>query len=432
MVPAIGAIDVDPSIAQMRITFDMPMTPQGFSLVGEGPNFPSITGAPRWLDAYSCVVPVKLRADCEYRFTINGAGHNHFRSVWLVPAVPTPCHFKTGGMGRIARDADAQQRLNVESFDALADALRQRYAHIELRGLNWEQLLAEHRREVVGRPTTREWMHAAAEMLRAARDVNLCLEFDDEMVEPSEPSHDREGVVLHRPEPPPPVRLDVLAKYVPSVREINDALAAGVTPDDIAYVRIGTWSERAAPELAAVQTFLSEHRQARGVILDVRGNSGGAEELAKSVAAWFVTEKRVYAKHRFRRGPQPGDFTPLRERAIEPNPPERRYQGPVIVLIDSAVRGASEEFLLMMKQAERAELVGVPTAGASGRPTQTFLPNGVRVYIPTWQSMTPDGECFEGKGITPDIRVERPAEVSPDRDAILERALEHLREGPRP
>jgi len=434
--PAIGAAEVDPSTREIVLTFDTAMSRNGYSLVGEGPAFPGVTDRPYWRDAYTFVIPVKLRAEWEYRFSVNGPGAGNFRSVWLVPAEVTECRFSTGGMDRVQRDADEQLRVNVASFDALADAIRQTYAHLDLRGLNWEQLFAEHRRDVVRQPTTSEWLRGAAKMLAAARDVNLWLELGDERVA----SFESPAVEPMRPE--------LLRPYLPDARALNEALVVGETPDGIAYVLIRTWSNRAARQLAEVHGFLSDHRVAKGLIVDVRGNTGGSEELAKAVARWFVSEKRIYARHRFRRGPGPADFSPPRARTIEPNPPTRRFDGRVAVLADASVRGACEEFLLMMKQADRAAIIGQRTFGASGRPAPANLPNGVTAYIPSRQTMSPDGAGFEGQGIEPDISVaprqesvtgrdqERSSGAVPnglaDGDPILERALEHLRERPKP
>ena len=52
----------------------------------------------------------------------------------------------------------------------------------------------------------------------------------------------------------------------------------------------------------------------------------------------------------------------------------------------------------------------------------------VVAVLPSWQALRPDGTCFEGEGIAPDIRVAAtPADLA-TRDPILERALEVLRD----
>src|SRR6266699_7333823 len=59
--PKQGALDVDPDLKEIRVTFDREMG-KGMSWTGGPPNFPSIPdGAmPLWTDSRTCVLPVKL------------------------------------------------------------------------------------------------------------------------------------------------------------------------------------------------------------------------------------------------------------------------------------------------------------------------------------------------------------------------------------
>lgn len=58
----------------------------------------------------------------------------------------------------------------------------------------------------------------------------------------------------------------------------------------------------------------------------------------------------------------------------------------------------------------------------SGNPKPHKLKNDVTVFIPSRKAMRPDGTCFEGEGIRPDIE----AKASPDKfgtgDPVLQRA----------
>ena len=55
------------------------------------------------------------------------------------------------------------------------------------------------------------------------------------------------------------------------------------------------------------------------------------------------------------------------------------------------------------------------------------LGNGVSINLPSWQALRPDGTCFEGDGIAPDVVVpctSRDLEVG---EPTLEKALALLR-----
>ena len=86
-----------------------------------------------------------------------------------------------------------------------------------------------------------------------------------------------------------------------------------------------------------------------------------------------------------------------------------------------------EAFLLMMKQIPGCKLIGSTSQGSSGNPKPYELGNGVTVYLPSWKAMRPDGTCFEGEGIKPDINIETTQEELLSRDPILEAALNLLR-----
>ena len=99
-MPAVGAADVDPAMAEIVATFDQDMAP-GFSWTGGGPEFPSgVEGRrPHWRDSRTAVLPVKLEAGHCYRVGINSKSHRNFRSAAGVPALPAAIYFTTRGAG---------------------------------------------------------------------------------------------------------------------------------------------------------------------------------------------------------------------------------------------------------------------------------------------------------------------------------------------
>ena len=80
-----------------------------------------------------------------------------------------------------------------------------------------------------------------------------------------------------------------------------------------------------------------------------------------------------------------------------------------------------------MKQVPDCKLVGETSYGSSGNPKPADLGNGVTVWLPSWKALRPDGTCFEGDGITPDIYVEMIQTELNSRDIVLETALKSFR-----
>jgi RNA polymerase sigma-70 factor (ECF subfamily) len=96
--PKVGETDVDPSLKEIRITFDKDMG-TGFSWTGGPPDFPPTPDGQqaKWSDKRTCVLPVKLEAARYYRVGINSTSFHNFRSADGVPANPSALYFTTRG-----------------------------------------------------------------------------------------------------------------------------------------------------------------------------------------------------------------------------------------------------------------------------------------------------------------------------------------------
>jgi len=100
--PEIGATDVDPSLPEIRVTFDRDMDVTGYSWTGGEPLFPprEPDKNPVWIDKRTCVLPVQLKRASYYRVGINSTSHQNFRSTAGVPAPTTAIYFATAGASR--------------------------------------------------------------------------------------------------------------------------------------------------------------------------------------------------------------------------------------------------------------------------------------------------------------------------------------------
>jgi len=390
----------------------MPMSPTGFGFTAPPPprRLPNIVGAPRWQDAYTVLLPVRLTAHTAYGFTLNGDPSHSFRSIWLVPATPFEYSFSTGGVADLRHSSIQQKRLNRESFNALVAALTRQNAHRDFRGVSWEKLFASHRQRILDQPDTTGWSRAVADMLVAAGDPNLQLELDGTAIPTFKPTVT----------PPPDDRFR--ADLLPGFRRISPNLATARTADQIAYLSLDAFPASLANPDSDVLRALADARTARAVIIDLRANTGTHPRSAESIARWFIRERAVYARYDLRRGPGLDDFSPKRDARIEPNPPDQRITAPVVLLIGPNNRNAAETFALMTRYAAQATLIGQPTFGAITTTLPVYLPNGLKLHLPAQRLYTPDDIPIETVGIVPDLLV--PPDT--DHDTALRRALEHL------
>jgi hypothetical protein len=95
--PPYGATDVSPDLKELRVTFNVPMV-DSFSWTGGGPEFPTIPEGkkPFWTEDHkTCVLPVELKPNSQYRLGLNSPSYKGFQSAGGVPLAPVVYTFKT-------------------------------------------------------------------------------------------------------------------------------------------------------------------------------------------------------------------------------------------------------------------------------------------------------------------------------------------------
>ncbi len=96
--PATGDVDVDPKLREISVTFDRDMG-RGMSWTGGPPLMPPIDEArqARWINARTCVLPVKLEKATFYRVGINAPSFKNFSDKSGMPAPVSAIYFTTAG-----------------------------------------------------------------------------------------------------------------------------------------------------------------------------------------------------------------------------------------------------------------------------------------------------------------------------------------------
>jgi hypothetical protein len=406
--PDDGEKDVDPATKELRVVFDQPMNRGGMSIVGGGDSFPG-TGRAHWVDDRTCVMPMQLKPKHAYQLSINSERFQNLKNLKGESAVPYPIRFRTGagkgGEGVALKEAD-----NRKAVKELRRAIDEEYSHRDLRKVDWPKAIKAATPRLLAAKSPEEFAQRAADLLAPAKDLHLWLTVGDEMVP------------TFRRDVPPNANVRTLRKLVPGWTAKGRNVAIGKFPDGIAYVLIGSWAREEANDLNAVYEVLDENP--KGLIIDVRPNSGGAEPLAQEVAGCFLDRPKAYAKHVIRSG---GKFGPPRERVVEPNKGRPRYRGKVAVLMGPKNMSSCESFLLMMKQVPTCTLVGERSFGSSGNPKPFDLGNGVTLFVPSWNDLGPDGKGLEGNGIAPDVEIKATPKDFATRDPVLEAALALVR-----
>ncbi|MEY9876121.1 hypothetical protein ABH931_005631 [Streptacidiphilus sp. MAP12-33] len=170
-----------------------------------------------------------------------------------------------------------------------------------------------------------------------------------------------------------------------------------------------------ADSVTAVMTLAA---QARGLILDLRGNLGGDPYTAQYVCSYLFDEP-THLNTQFWRDGDAGDTE--EQSWTLPHVPGRRLgrDKPVAVLTSGRTFSGGEELTYNLQQSGRAVVVGERTGGGAHPRNGWTLHPHLELTVPVGRSVNPtSGTSWEGVGIAPDIDV--PAEQA------LERAVQEL------
>ncbi len=184
-----------------------------------------------------------------------------------------------------------------------------------------------------------------------------------------------------------------------TVRAITWHLLPGTSVVDL---RIATFSRGVTENLR--QALLTVEKEGiTGLILDMRNNPGGLFDEAVSTASQFLgtgnvlLEKNAAGKIRAVPVRSGGAATSL----------------PVVVLINGGTSSGAEIVAGAFQDAHRAKLVGEKTFG-TGTVLETFsLSDGSALMLAVEEWLTPDGHVIWHHGISPDVVVPLPPDVTP-------------------
>jgi hypothetical protein len=219
-----------------------------------------------------------------------------------------------------------------------------------------------------------------------------------------------------------------LGGRVGSLKDAGCGLVWGRTGDGIGYAAVNGLTDARLP--GAFDEALEALSGTWGLVVDLRYNGGGDELLGRRVAGRFLEEPVTYSSHRNRSGSGHDELGPLHERVCEPRGPWR-YEGELVVLWGPWTMSSAESLGAMLSLAPGAVTMGAPTAGSSGNPTVLELRGGLRVSLPRWLDLGPNGQPLERRGLAPRVPVEaEPGAFTATADPVLDAALARLRRTP--
>ena len=176
-------------------------------------------------------------------------------------------------------------------------------------------------------------------------------------------------------------------------KEIKIKTVRSSVDKNIGYIQIMTFIGSTTPN--EFLEALEKTKKTDGLILDLRGNTGGLLPNAIFIANLFIPEGNIVSIVG-RNGYKYDIYAQDTEFNIEK---------PMIVLVDGASASASEILSGALKDYKKAKLLGSQTYGKGMVQKIIPLPNETGLNLTIAKYLTPNGTDINKKGITPDIEV---------------------------
>ena len=205
------------------------------------------------------------------------------------------------------------------------------------------------------------------------------------------------GIVLtiQRPGAEAPFDVEIIRAVI-TIRSVRTRME----DDDVAYVRISSFSEKTTRDLEReIGKLRTEYGETlKGLVLDLRNNPGGLLDQAVSVSDSFLVQGEIVST----RGRRPDSIQRFNAKSGD------LIDGmPMIVLINGGSASASEIVAGALQDHRRAIVLGTRSFGKAS--VQTVIPLGEHgaMRLTTARYYTPSGTSIQARGIHPDILVEQ-------------------------
>lgn len=197
--------------------------------------------------------------------------------------------------------------------------------------------------------------------------------------------------------------------YNPSVEE---NIIEGANGNKIGYLQISKFNETAYEQFNQKLNKI-EATGINGLIIDLRGNTGGFLSAATKISELFLKKDEVI----YSLNEQSGTKVTYDE-----TEESRNYK--VFVLVNEGSASASEILAAALQDSYGAILVGTTTYGKGKVQKTNKMNDGTMYKYTSAKWLTPKGECIDGVGLKPDIEISNGDELL--KDLVLEKAIEEI------
>lgn len=177
--------------------------------------------------------------------------------------------------------------------------------------------------------------------------------------------------------------------------ELKSVSSKVINRDDnqIGYIRTTIFANNTYEQFKKEITEL-ENKNIDGLIIDLRGNSGGHLSAAEQIISLFLDSSHPIYQIKSKDG---------QNKYYSTGKETKKYK--ITILIDSNSASASEVVTSALKEQYGASVVGEKSYGKGTVQELQTLPNGEQYKLTTKTWLTSKGKIIDGKGIEPDYKV---------------------------
>jgi carboxyl-terminal processing protease len=168
---------------------------------------------------------------------------------------------------------------------------------------------------------------------------------------------------------------------------VNNVPFYDIVSNDIGYIVLSTFTENAGKNVQQALSELSRRTKLKGVILDLRGNSGGLLSEAVNVVNIFVPKATVVVSTKSKNRENQNNYQTLN------NPFDKNI--PLVVLVDESSASASEIVAGAIQDLDRGVIIGRKTYGKGLVQNTKDLPYNAKIKLTTSRYYTPSGRCIQ-------------------------------------
>ena len=191
---------------------------------------------------------------------------------------------------------------------------------------------------------------------------------------------------------------------------------------NIGYLKISSFDEECADEFKEKFNELKS-QGIKSLIIDLRNNGGGIVDEALDIADMIVEKDKTLLITLDKKN---------NEEVIK-SENDAIIDMPIVVLTNKNTASASEILSGILKDYQKAKIVGTKTYGKGVIQELMFLTDGTGIKLTTNEYLTPNRNKINNVGITPDEEVTLPDEVAnrlnidEEKDTQLQKAIEILK-----